>query len=388
MSKKVTIVSFPWPSIAPYKFLSDLIVILEPICDKITIVSGNTDRIVNKSSKTKLIDIGIQVHYSKDIEPRPWSFILWAYRCIKAQLREARYLIKSDDSNSPVIFYLAYPYYLPQLIACKISGRRTVEVITRSMKKGKINIFSMQDRYLFAALDGISPESYVLLKGQNISKNKLLSEGARYIDVERYQISKPYNERMEKIGYIGRLSHEKGVMSFVNAIPAISKGTGIKNFYIGGTGNALDEVIKKSVEIMKEIDVSIEISGFIPEDEMPMRLNDLKLLIFPTTHAEGLPTIVLEAMASGTPAVTTSAGALTSVVNHGVTGFILSGVSVDNIAQCIKEACGTNLNIVSNNARKFIEKQYSLDSAICRWKNIINGLAKNKKSSSLNNAPP
>jgi hypothetical protein len=42
---QVAVVSFPWKSRSPYKFLSELITIPELISDKIVLIDGNTDRI-------------------------------------------------------------------------------------------------------------------------------------------------------------------------------------------------------------------------------------------------------------------------------------------------------------------------------------------------------
>jgi len=36
------IVSFPWQSEAPYKFLSELLKILDPLCKEIVVIDGNT----------------------------------------------------------------------------------------------------------------------------------------------------------------------------------------------------------------------------------------------------------------------------------------------------------------------------------------------------------
>ena len=62
---KICIVAFPWQSYAPYKFLSDLLNILEPISKKIVLIGGNTDRIYMASDKVEVKDIGINIHISK-----------------------------------------------------------------------------------------------------------------------------------------------------------------------------------------------------------------------------------------------------------------------------------------------------------------------------------
>ena len=71
MKPRLAIVSFPWKSRSPYKFLSELIIILEPISDKIVLIDGNTDRIdTARSNKIVVRDIGISMHYLGDIKPK------------------------------------------------------------------------------------------------------------------------------------------------------------------------------------------------------------------------------------------------------------------------------------------------------------------------------
>jgi glycosyltransferase involved in cell wall biosynthesis len=55
------------------------------------------------------------------------------------------------------------------------------------------------------------------------------------------------------------------------------------------------------------------------------------VFIFPTL-ADTLPLVVMEAMASGLPVVTTNVGALTEEVEHGVTGFLIPPSDVNALA--------------------------------------------------------
>jgi len=67
---RIAVVSFPWKSQSPYKFLSELISILEPISDTIVVIGGNTDRIdTAHSRKVVTRDIGISMHYLGDLKP-------------------------------------------------------------------------------------------------------------------------------------------------------------------------------------------------------------------------------------------------------------------------------------------------------------------------------
>jgi glycosyltransferase involved in cell wall biosynthesis len=104
------------------------------------------------------------------------------------------------------------------------------------------------------------------------------------------------------------------------------------SFLIGGTGACPAEVKKASERLSAEEAVSVMVPGWIAEEEFPIFLNALRLLILTTYHAEGLPTIVLEAMACVTPVLATPVGAIPDVITNEVTGFLLGSTAPEHIA--------------------------------------------------------
>jgi len=336
---RVAIVSYPWVSKVPYKFLSDLLQILEPITDRTVLIDGNTERIENASEKVELRDIATSMHAANDIQPAFYSKLLWLTKCIKAQLLASIELVRIRKEVDVVLFYLAYPFYLAPLLTAKLLGKKAVEIVTRSHsapEEGYVNswIFRLQERIMFSLLDGISPESKGVLNGLELKKHehKILTEGARFIDTSRFRVTTKFEDRDLVVGYIGRVSKEKGITELVDAIPLIAKKKHM-SFLIGGNGACLAEVKKASERLRAEEAVSVMVPGWIAEEELPIFLNTLRLFILPTHHAEGLPTIVLEAMACGTPVLATPIGAIPDVITNDVTGFLLESTAPERIAQ-------------------------------------------------------
>jgi len=378
MNPKVAVVSFPWKSYAPYKFLSDLLKILEPISDKIVLIDGNTDRINITSEKVEVRDIGVSVHHLKDIKPRFYSAILWITKCVLVQFKTSLELTKHRKKVDVVVFYVAYPYYLLPLIVAKIFRKKTVEVITRSKHNSLLpKILSLQDPLLFRLLDGISPESKALIKelGLERHKNKILPEGARFIDISHYTVKKKISERRNIIGFIGRHRKEKGVVEFVEAIPLVARENKDVEFLIGGSGDLLGWVKEECKRIENGNNIKITITGFIKEEEFPNYLNEPKLLALPTQHAEGLPTVILEAMACGTPVLATPVGAIPEIIKDEEIGFIMENNAPECIAENILRVLNyRNLDKIVRNARKLVEEKYTYEAAVERYKEILKGL--------------
>jgi len=373
---KVCVVSFPWASRAPYKFLSNLLKILEPLSDSIVLINGNTDRIEANSEKVKVVDIGISMHYAKDTKPQFFWIMLWVAKCILVQVKTSLELIKVRKEVDIVIFYVAYPYYLLPLITSKILRKKAIAVVTRSKPSSTLaKIISLQDPILFGLLDGISPESKAVIKEVGLEKYnyKLLPEGARFIDISCYTIKKKLNERKNMVGFIGRIRKEKGIIEFINAIPLVAKKNKNVEFLIGGSGDLLDRVNAECNKIKDKSGVNIITAGWIGQ-ELPDYLNELQLLVLPT-YTDAFPTIILEAMACGTPVLATPVGAIPDVIKDEETGFILESNSPECIAENIIKALNySNLEEIVKNARELIDEKYTYESAVKRYREMLTKL--------------
>ena len=121
----------------------------------------------------------------------------------------------------------------------------------------------------------------------------------------------------------------------------------------------------------------VELTGWIPHNEFPDYLNELKLLVFPS-YSEGLSNVVLESMACGTLVLATPVGGVLDLINDGVTGFILKNNSPECIAENVMRALNhQNLDEIAKNARKLIEEEYTYEAAVERYRKILKNLQNN-----------
>ena len=379
---KICVVMFPWPSKGVYKFLSDILKILEPLSGRVYVISGNTNRIKTHNMNVIFKDIKVSLHYSHELHPVWISKLLWILKAILFQIKASLELFRLSRDIDIVIFYVAHPYYLLPLLSAKIHGKKTMEVITRT-KSDSISflgrIFRSQDKILLSLIDYISPESESLITQLNLDRyeDKILPIGARFIDTDSFKIKKNINERKNIVGYVGRIRKEKGVMNFVEAVPLITREHEDVEFLIGGEGDLFDEI--KRIEELKGYKIAL--LGWIPQERLSDYLNKLKLFVLPTQHAEGLPTMVLEAMACGTPVLATSIGAIPDVIKDGETGFILKNNSPECIAENILRVLNyRNIDKIVRNARKLVEEKYTYEAAVERYKEILNKILEDNRT--------
>ena len=81
-------------------------------------------------------------------------------------------------------------------------------------------------------------------------------------------------------------------------------------------------------------DERISYIGWVDHSNLEKHLNRLKLLVIPS-YTETGPQIILEAIACGTPVLTTSVGLVPNIIEDGKTGFIIKRGSINSISHCV-----------------------------------------------------
>ena len=215
----------------------------------------------------------------------------------------------------------------------------------------------------------VESKSEIRYEGMKGLEDKVLSNGALFVDTGKFHHKKDYEERDNLIGYIGTLGTAKGVTEFVRAIPIVHRVDPDIDFLIGGDGDLLD-TIKTSVASMEHGE-RVNVTGWIPDEDLPRYLGSLRLLVLPS-YTEGLPTIVLEAMACGTPVLATSVGGVLDIIKDRQTGFILENNSPEGIANGVIRALSyPALPILLDNAHALIERLFTYDAAVERYRGIL-----------------
>ena len=147
----------------------------------------------------------------------------------------------------------------------------------------------------------------------------------------------------------------------------------IKDIYlvIGGNGPLEDElnVMLRSLRIEDKV----HLTGFIPENQLPLYYQMADLFVLPTKELEGFGLVTLEAMASGLPVIGTPVGGTKEILGKYDTEFLFDDTQSDSIAKLALEKCLIIKNNpqrwkqISEQCRKFVEKNYS-------WKQNIDSL--------------
>ena len=350
-------------------FVANFVKILEPLSEEIFLITENFSG--KSTSKIHIIQ-------KAKIE-KPFIIHSFPVRLVKfflTQLSQCVNLIKVSSRISIVAFYLGGSLQVLPALCAKLLGNKTILFYFGSRRTHKIKyagklfglggtIFSGIIRILetitilLSDKVAVESESVIEFAGIGRYRNKIFTGGARYIDTHLFTIKRNLENRRTLIGYIGNLRPEKGVYNFAKAIPIVIKEHSNVEFLIGGNGPLLDKI----TEELRSSNTGdrVELTRYIPHQEVPRYLNELKLLVLPS-HTEGVPGIVQEAMACGTPVLATPVGGVPDLIKDGKTGFILESNSPESIAKGILRALAyPRLDEIAMNAHNFIEREYAYE---------------------------
>ncbi len=305
-----------------------------------------------------------------------------ALRFVLNQLRLCRSITKREEEI--VLFFGTTSYALP-VVFSKLIGK-TVVVLPRGdvplslrlrwedsmpaiLARVLAGMVSLLERVNYRVADAVITYTPAMAEQLGLERyeEKLYTNGARFVDTDQFDVEIPYKEREQVVGFIGRLDVEKRIPELAAAARHLPDDI---RFVFVGDGE-YREMLEE--ELSAEIDRgSVEIIGWVDREEVPVQLNRLRLLVVPSHPTEGLPTVILEAMACGTLAYATPVAGVPDVVREGETGFLMEESKSTVIADQITEILETgNLSAASKNGRTLIEKEYSFEAAVERYRKII-----------------
>jgi len=139
-------------------------------------------------------------------------------------------------------------------------------------------------------------------------------------DIDEKYIQKKFGRIGSDINllFFARVERSKGIYEAINAYKILKKKYPKLTFTVAGDGFELDKV-KSYVRINKISGVTF--LGFITGHKKIEAYKSAHIYIFPS-YSEGMPTSVLEAMASGLPVVTRSVGGIVDFFQMGINGFM------------------------------------------------------------------
>ena len=354
--------------------------ILGRTCSSLLLITGRISIPHDLAPITKHVNLGLSLHSHNPGHTRWLSCLLQFLKIAVIDMRICFDLARLSPSYDIVLFYVGGPNLALPIISSRLLGKRTiVSVLGRASMTiansggGHLvsSVFSALERIGYLASDRILVESKSATKQLKLDefKDKVIDSGARYVDTDEFRIQLSVDKRRNTIGYVGRLDKGKGVQNLLDSIGIVMREMQEIDFIIIGDGparNYMEQSIRNC-----EMEGRVNFLGWVPHDDIPAYLNQMKLLVLPS-YSEGLPTIVLEAMACGTPVLATTVGGIPDVIRDEFSGFLMEDSSPSSIAENIIRALGSRqIPQIIENAKRVVQEEFSYEAAVRRYSQIV-----------------
>ena len=186
-----------------------------------------------------------------------------------------------------------------------------------------------------------------MLKG-GFDKSKVLSL-CNFIDVQKCQKDGASQPARDYYCFLGRLSHEKGVETLINAASALP----YKLVVIGG--GPLEEYLKsKNCE-------NISFVGFKQWDEIKRIVSAARFVVVPSECYENNPLSIIESKCLGTPVLGARIGGIPELIDEGFSGMTFESRNTNDLSEKIEQMWNAQFDyeqIAQNSMAKYTADQY------------------------------
>ncbi len=267
------------------------------------------------------------------------------------------------------------------MLACRIAHKKTTKLIFElhgyylddprwRAASWKNRLLSWLGRRNLGKADFIRIVSKGIADMPSLSKipeSRILYVPSNYVNLEKFKPSKKGMFGKPTVLFVGRLVPGKSLETLLEAFGAVRREADAQ-LVIVGRGPEEKHLRKRASEL--GLSESVRFPGFVPNEELPSYYSSAELFAMPSLH-EGGPRAVFEAMACGTPPVSTPVGQVPDVVEDGGSGVVLSSFEPGQMAEALSGLLKDQKrrSKMGRAARKRAREK-------CEWSKLIRNYAK------------
>jgi glycosyltransferase involved in cell wall biosynthesis len=244
--------------------------------------------------------------------------------------------------------------HTPNLMAVRISARwcKTTICVSNAVRESLVKNYKFPARRTVTIYNGVRTSEFVPSEPNRVAvRAKLGLSSEEFVLV-----------------CAARLSKIKGIEILISAMAKVVREGTLCKCIIVGDGPLREELSIQAQALDLRAHVFFE--GF-QEDVRPY-LQAANAFVL-TSHREGLPLSIVEAMACGLPCVVTNVGGNAEAVTHKVNGLVVSPGSVDEVADAISYLAThpTERALMSRKARDRACAAFDMDDRMAEIRRVI-----------------
>ncbi len=154
------------------------------------------------------------------------------------------------------------------------------------------------------------------------------------VNFEKFSVAEKPSRKTLKLLFIGNLIKTKGVFELLVAAKKLADEKGDFELSIIGKGPEASDLASYIAE--NDLSASVKLIGAVPHEQLDQWFSKSHALILPS-YREGVPNVIMEALATGTPVVATKVGGIPEVIKNKVNGILLNDYQPDSIYKGIRK---------------------------------------------------
>jgi len=188
-----------------------------------------------------------------------------------------------------------------------------------------------------AITEKLSPPEKLVHIGNGIDVTRFDPDLLSPEEIRQKQIELDLEPTSLVIGFVGRLTVDKGFLDFLRAGQILADRLPDVRFLIVGDADydkpdAVEATVARDYGIYEKC----IFMGFRPNEEVPLLINMMDVLVLPSIY-EGFPRSVMEAAAMGVPTVATDVKGSREAVKDGETGLLVPLHDISALAGAIEK---------------------------------------------------
>ena len=192
------------------------------------------------------------------------------------------------------------------------------------------------------------------------------------IDPARY--TEPPAHEGKHLLFVGRLARVKGVPMLLDTLPRlIARHPDLRVTLIGDGPDRAALERRVAAENLTDF---VSFFGYRSQDEVAAELAGADIFVLPS-FAEGLPVVLMEAMAAQVPVVTTHIAGIPELVEDGKSGWLVPPGDADRLSEALEAALGDaeTRRIMGRAGRARVVAEHDIRKEAAWFSRIIEGYA-------------
>ena len=154
------------------------------------------------------------------------------------------------------------------------------------------------------------------------------------LDSDYFAMRRESSQAAARLVCVGRLCEQKGQMLLIEAAAMLHARGVAFELVLAGDGEMRPQLEQAIAD--RGLQARVRITGHISGDQVQQELLGSRGLVLPSL-AEGLPVVIMEAMALRRPVISTYVAGIPELVAHGETGWLVPAGAVRELAEAMQD---------------------------------------------------